>query len=927
MILVLAALSAGAAVAGPASVEACEAAVREHPAALESYRCFWLLARQNRAAEAERALRSRLLRDPANHRARLYLARLGGDQGRDWAEPMYREAVAGLAAGGDAEGEVFARLGLSLFLNRRHRVGELEAEIAAAARRADETGDPILQAWVLNEKATLAFRKSDYGAAGRMFEQVAAQVVPDGPPELQALCLGGLAGVAQETGRSEESADLLRRQADLNHLAGDFYDEARARGNLVLSGFRLGIDGLMEPDEIVRLAREALAAAVAGGNRGSEARAHLYLGDLLPGREGREHYEEGLAISRETKETAGLILGRRGLALSLVESEPRDPARAFALVEEAIELARGSNFYTAIARLARARMRWIAGPREQAVADSLSALEAIEALRDLQDDGAVRARVFSLWAFAYARLAGRLLQGDPTPEELELAFAVTERMRARVLLDELDAAQATGRLAPGGPTRERRAAVLKALAQVQRRLMDPALDEGGRRRARAELERLEREEAALRAELGRAHPAYAAWRQPAAPPLPVLRAAIAPDEAILAFQVTGRRNVDNRTTEDGSWVWVHTRETTRVYAVPDQDVLRPAVSLFVGLFDRRDGSEAEAGVPLYDELLSRPLADLPPEVTRLVIVPDGVLHRLPFDALRPAPPADPLGARFQTSLAPSVTLWRRWRGESVSSAPDPALVLADPELPAPAPPPAATRTVALEAVAGWGSLPHARAEARFVARQLGGGSRLLLGGEASERVLKQADLRRFAILHLAAHAWLDDREPQRSAIVLTPGAPDEDGLLQIREVVGLDLQGRLVVLSACRTASGAVLAGEGVMGLARAFFQAGARTVVGSLWPLRDDEAEQLIRGFYRHLAEGRSVAAALASARRDLLRSGAPAAAWAGLVVLGDGEAVPLEPRPEAPPVSRSAAVLTAGVSLALVAVLAFRRLRRRRA
>ena len=77
------------------------------------------------------------------------------------------------------------------------------------------------------------------------------------------------------------------------------------------------------------------------------------------------------------------------------------------------------------------------------------------------------------------------------------------------------------------------------------------------------------------------------------------------------------------------------------------------------------------------------------------------------------------------------------------------------------------------------------------------------------------------------------------------------------------------------------------MGLARGFFQAGARTVVGSLWPLRDDEAEWLFRRYYRHLAGGESVASALAAARREALQDGLPAAAWAGMVVLGDGDRV----------------------------------------
>jgi hypothetical protein len=79
------------------------------------------------------------------------------------------------------------------------------------------------------------------------------------------------------------------------------------------------------------------------------------------------------------------------------------------------------------------------------------------------------------------------------------------------------------------------------------------------------------------------------------------------------------------------------------------------------------------------------------------------------------------------------------------------------------------------------------------------------------------------------------------------------------------------------------------MGLANAFFLAGARTVVAGLWPVRDRETAALVERFGGHLGDGRSVAEALTLARRDLIRRGSPPAAWAGMVVLGDGDTVPL--------------------------------------
>jgi CHAT domain-containing protein len=166
-----------------------------------------------------------------------------------------------------------------------------------------------------------------------------------------------------------------------------------------------------------------------------------------------------------------------------------------------------------------------------------------------------------------------------------------------------------------------------------------------------------------------------------------------------------------------------------------------------------------------------------------------------------------------------------------------------------------------------------------------------VGSEVSEATLLdlRASLPRFALVHFAAHSIVDDRDPRRSGIWLSP-AKGHDGLLRTAEIAKLDLDDRLVVLATCSSNGGPFLRGEGVMSLAHAFFQARARSVVASLWPQDDSDAEALLTCFYRHLATGTSVAAALRLAQLDRLRQDPrlPPVAWAGMVVLGDGDLVP---------------------------------------
>jgi len=148
------------------------------------------------------------------------------------------------------------------------------------------------------------------------------------------------------------------------------------------------------------------------------------------------------------------------------------------------------------------------------------------------------------------------------------------------------------------------------------------------------------------------------------------------------------------------------------------------------------------------------------------------------------------------------------------------------------------------------------------------------------------------------------------------------------EIAALPLEaGQAVVLSTCSSARGELVRGEGVLSLARAFFEAKASVVVASLWPQRDDEARNLFVRFYRHLAGGMSYSAALAAAQRDLLRGNPllPTSAWAGFVVLGDGDLVPV-------PGGRSWGFIhrrqlaIAGSAAALLAVLGAALLARRR-
>jgi CHAT domain-containing protein len=212
-------------------------------------------------------------------------------------------------------------------------------------------------------------------------------------------------------------------------------------------------------------------------------------------------------------------------------------------------------------------------------------------------------------------------------------------------------------------------------------------------------------------------------------------------------------------------------------------------------------------------------------------------------------------------------------------------------------------------------LPESGREAR-IAASYGSGSVARLGDEATAAYLKRAPLDSFRVLHLATHALVDERSLLRSAVVLAP-SEGNDGLVSPGDLAALPLGADLVVLSACRSAGGVVVDGEGVQGLTAPLLAAGARVVVATAWPIDDHETVVVIEDFYRALSRGATVGSALREAKLAAMRRGVPARDWASFEVIGDATVrIPLAARARGGWwwVAAGAAVAAGGLGLALL-------------
>lgn len=142
--------------------------------------------------------------------------------------------------------------------------------------------------------------------------------------------------------------------------------------------------------------------------------------------------------------------------------------------------------------------------------------------------------------------------------------------------------------------------------------------------------------------------------------------------------------------------------------------------------------------------------------------------------------------------------------------------------------------------------------------------------DAKEENLKNPELSHYKFIHLATHGFVNDEVPELSGLVLSQSEEDseEDGILYVGEIYNLKWKADMVALSACETGLGKVVKGEGIIGLTRAFMYAGAENVLVSLWKVSDQSTSDLMINFYNHLLEGNTKAASLREAKLKLIKS-----------------------------------------------------------
>ena len=372
-----------------------------------------------------------------------------------------------------------------------------------------------------------------------------------------------------------------------------------------------------------------------------------------------------------------------------------------------------------------------------------------------------------------------------------------------------------------------------------------------------------------------------------------------------------------------SYLWLVSAETFEVHVLPSRAVIESLAQEFAEQIPRKNLRSAQARQAIGHELSEILLGPVRGQLSggRLLFVPHGALFKVPFAALlHPVEEAELLIEKHEIVVLPSISTLISLRAAAVEKTPpqrdvaafvDPVFRRDDERVESSGGRrdvhPLGRRAAAQEHELGrlgdrlgidpYQRLYHSRAEGKVILEVAPEGQHFLaMDFMASHETFFSSELETYSILHFATHALQDWEYPELSSLLLSlvgPEGESRDGFLRAFEISKLQLPAELVVLSACETGLGKAFAGDGPLGLNRAFFDAGATRVISSLWQVNDLSTARLMSHFYAaHLGDGLTAAAALRQAQLRLLTDPETAAPYHWAAFIFQGEWLPVESR-----------------------------------
>lgn len=758
-------------------------------------------------------------------------------------------------------------------LKARQILGELRLHQDLAGAVTDDQralelsrqlGDRAAESLAAGNLGLVLHLSGHFDEAAALFDRSLALWKPEDGLDRKAQVLLNRGHLHRDLGELDAAGERFEEALRLFRQTKDRHNEAVALNALGLLAQDRGTPGeALEPLQAA-LALRPLGSRGWAVTQTTLGAVYRQLGRL---EEARRAYGEALPVfvqlgdSRQQALCLG-NLGRLETATGNQEAAVTDFDRALGLFRQLADPSSEAWVLEGKARVLRRR-----GDLEAARGFMEDAITAIEGHRFRQTSYTTRAVFFATQQGFYDFLIDLLLEMDRKGEALE----VSERSLARSLLDGLAVSGMDLRSGGGDPELRARERELEQeidrLVALQTRL---GQSETGAPESSRSIEKdlgrrwdeLDRVRSALRA----GDPRYASLTQPQPWKAgDIQRRLLDRDTLLLEYRLGERRSL----------LWAVTPDSLETFVLPGRGEIERAAR--AGSWTRRSGISADLQLARLGRMLLDPVARLLPG-KRLLVVGDGILQSLPFAAMPEPGTGEPLVARHEIVSLPSISVLGVLRQEVARRprAPKTLWVLADPDF---------GPGLTLE------RLLYSGEEAGAILALVPAAERLEVHGRAASRAaVLEGPLRDYRFLHFATHGSFTASDSGGGRLVLAQvdprGRPESNGFLHLADIYELNLRADLVVLSACQSALGKDVRGEGMMGMTRGFFYAGAERVLVSLWNVNDRASVELMRRFYQEmLQEHLSPAAALRKAQDEIRREERWRSPyyWAGFTLQGE--------------------------------------------
>jgi len=490
---------------------------------------------------------------------------------------------------------------------------------------------------------------------------------------------------------------------------------------------------------------------------------------------------------------------------------------------------------------------------------------------------------------AYQNLVNLLCKlSESEPEKLHNveAFDYLERAKARAFLDRLEVSQVNISQEVDIELLSQEEDLMKDISGLNLKLFTPGLGEEKEKSIKEQIRLCEERMEALKRKIRLSSTAYADLKYP----------------QIITLEQAQKQMLDSKTAffeyclgKENSHAFVITKRKFEIFSLPRAKKIQEQVAEYLKAIADKENHDFRLGYELFTMLV---LPGLDEKIEKLVFIPDDILHYLPFETLLSQKDRKRwLIEDYNIAYTPSISSLREiiqhGRLSEIKPKKD-LLAFGDPFFGSDEDVASARDTSETSRPVGafnvsrleYSGLEVERIASLFKKTK----TDIFKRKEASEEKLKDLNLEDYKILHFATHCLIDDKKPDRSSIVLSIGnASSEDEILQMREVFNLKLNSDLVTLSACQTGLGQFIRGEGIEGLSRAFFYAGASSALISLWAVHDQATSQFMERYYFHLRSSNSIMNALQKTKLEMINSDILSHPyyWAGFIITGNSDKI----------------------------------------